>query len=127
MTISAAVFLASCAIGLLAAKFTLDEMTIQWGSFLIVVVIFGVLQAILSPFVAKMVHRNATALLGGVGLLSTFIALLITSLLSSGLTIRGVTTWVLACVIVWLVTMIATMFLPLLVVKKHLRQRTAER
>lgn len=41
--IGTAVFLASCAIGLLVAKFTLEGMTIQLGSFLIVVVIFGAL------------------------------------------------------------------------------------
>ena len=127
MIVSAAVFLASCAIGLLVAKFTLDGMTIKFGSFLIVVVIFAILQAILAPFIAKMVHRNASALVGGVGLFSTFIALLIASLVSSGLTIRGAGTWVLACVIVWLVTMLATLFLPLIFVKKHLRQRAAER
>lgn len=126
MIISAAVFLLSCAIGLLVAKFTLSGMTIEVGSFLIVVVIFAILQAILTPFTAKMIHRHASALLGGVGLFSTFIALLITSLLSSGLRISGVSTWVLACVIVWIVTMLATLLLPLLLVKKHLRQRGAE-
>lgn len=116
------VFLLSCAIGLLAAVLILDRMTIDFGSFVIVVLIFGALQSLLSPWVMKMAHRHASTLLGGVGLISTFLALLVTNLLASGLSIRGVDTWVFACLIVWLVTMLATLFLPFLIVKKHLRE-----
>lgn len=124
--ISTGIFLLSCAIGLLVAMSVLDRMTIDLGSFVIVVVIFGALQAILSPFIAKMAHRYASALLGGVGLISTFVALLVASLVSSGLTIRGADTWLLACLIVWLVTMLGTLLLPLLLVKKRLRRRSSE-
>ena len=109
--------MAASAIGLLVAKLTLDGMAIDLTSFISVVVIFTVLQSVLAPFIAKMSARNAPALLGGVGLLSTFVALLVTALISDGLTIDGLSTWVLASLIVWLVTMLATLLLPIVLVK----------
>jgi hypothetical protein len=49
----------------------------------------GGAQSIVAPFVAKMTRRHAPALLGGIGLASTLVALLLAALLSRGLTIRG--------------------------------------
>ncbi len=115
LLVRAAVWLSSAAIGLLVAKLVLDDMTIDAGSFLSVVVIFSVMQAILAPFTAKVTAQNASALLGGVGLLSTFTALLITSAVSAGMSISGVDTWVFASLIVWIVTMLGSFLLPLLV------------
>jgi hypothetical protein len=48
------------------------------------------------------------------------VALLITSLLSSHLTITGVTTWVFATLIVWLFGVLAMLLLPLVIFKKTL-------
>jgi uncharacterized membrane protein YvlD (DUF360 family) len=115
--ISAALFLGAAAIGLLIAQATVPGMTIDWGSFVLVVVIFAVLQAVLAPFIAKSAMRNAPALLGGAGLLTTFVALLVTSLVSDGLTIDGVDSWLLATLVVWLATMLAAFLLPVVLVK----------
>jgi uncharacterized membrane protein YvlD (DUF360 family) len=108
------VFFASAAIGLLVAKYTLDGMTITAGSFLMVVVIFAVLQSVLAPFFARTTNRNAPALLGGVGLITTFVSLLITAAVTDGLEIDGASTWLFASLIVWIVTMLATLLLPTL-------------
>ncbi|RIJ71287.1 hypothetical protein D1871_14805 [Nakamurella silvestris] len=121
--VSTLIFLASSALGLLVAKWVLDDMHINLGSFVIVVLIFTAVQALMTPFLFKVVRQNAPALLGAVGLLSTYIALLVSSLLSSGLTINGFSTWVFACLIVWIVTMLATLLLPLFVAKKYIRGR----
>jgi len=123
--VSTLLFLASSAVGLLVAKLVLDDMSITIGSFIIVVVIFTAVQALMTPFLFKVVRRNAPALLGGVGLLSTYVALLVASILSDGLTIRGFSTWVFACLIVWIVTMLASLLLPLVVAKKYLRGRNS--
>lgn len=88
-----------------------------------VVLIFAVLQVVLTPFLIKVTHRNAPALLSGVGLLSTFLALLITTVLSSGMSISGLDTWLFATLVVWIVTMLATFLLPMLLVKKAVRRR----
>ena len=115
--VRAAIFLASSAIGLLVAKLVLDDMTIDAASFVVVVVIFAVLQSVLAPFIAKVTARNAPALLGATGLISTFLALLVADIVSDGMSISGASTWLLATLIVWLVTMLATLLLPIILVK----------
>ena len=86
----------------------------------VAVAVFALAQAVLAPFIAKMASRYASAFLGGIGLVSTFVALLLASVLTHGLSIRGVGSWIAATVVVWLVTAIATLVLPLLVVKKKI-------
>lgn len=113
-----AIFLGSSAIGLLVAGWLVPGVTLSAWGFVAAVVIFTVAQAILSPFFLKMASRYASAFLGGIGLVSTFAALLLASLLSNGLSIRGVGSWVGATVVVWLVTAAATVVLPLLVLRQ---------
>ncbi|MCE0487804.1 phage holin family protein [Ornithinimicrobium sediminis] len=115
LLLSAALFLASAAIGLGAALLLVDEMSVDLTSFIFVVVIFAVLQSVLAPFMARVAARNAPALLGGVGLITTVVSLLITTQVSDGLTIDGgIGPWLLASLVVWLVTMLATLLLPFL-------------
>ena len=113
-----AVFLGSSAIGLLVASLIVPGVTLRPLGFITAVVIFTVAQAILSPFFLKMASRYASAFLGGIGLASTLAALVLASLFSSGISIRGIGSWIAATVIVWLVTAIATLVLPVLVLKK---------
>jgi len=115
--VRAAIFLASSAIGLVVAVAVLDGMTIDATSFITVVVIFAVLQSVLAPFFAKTTSRNAPALLGATGLISTFVALLVAELISDGFTITGADTWLFATLIVWITTMLATLLLPIILVK----------
>jgi hypothetical protein len=86
--------------------------------FVTAVVIFTAAQAILSPFFLKMASRYASAFLGGIGLVSTLAALILASALTHGLSIRGIGSWVAATVVVWLVTALATLLLPMLLLKK---------
>ncbi|MFW0787448.1 phage holin family protein [Gordonia sp. CPCC 206044] len=121
--VRALVYLISAAVGLLVATWILDDMTVHWGGFLFAVVIFAAAQLILGPFITKFVAKNAEAFLGGVGLVSTFVALLLATLLGSdGIEIDGVTTWIAATVVVWVVTALATLLVPYLLVKAGIRQ-----
>lgn len=113
-----AVFLGSSAIGLLVASLVVPGVTLRPLGFLTAVVIFTVAQAILSPFFLKMASRYASTFLGGIGLVSTLAALILASLFSRGISIRGIGSWIAATVLVWLVTAIATLVLPVLVLKK---------
>ncbi|WP_349270549.1 membrane protein [Mycolicibacterium parafortuitum] len=113
-----AVFLGSSAIGLLVAGWLVPGVSLSVWGFVTAVVIFTVAQAILSPFFLKMASRYASAFLAGIGLVSTFAALLLASLFSNGLSIRGVGSWIAATVVVWLVTALATVVLPALVLKE---------
>jgi len=80
------VFLGSAAIGLLIAAVVLDNFSITATSFIVDVGIFAVLQLVLSRLIPSQV------VLGAVGLASTFVALLLTNLVSSGFAIKGVGT-----------------------------------
>jgi hypothetical protein len=115
--ISAAVWLGASAVGLIIAVIALPDMSIDVTSFIEIVVIFAILQALLTPFMMKMAAGQARALLGGAGLFATLIALIITKLISSGLHITGLGTWVLAAVIIWIAGMIASWLLPFLLVR----------
>ena len=100
------------AVGLIVAAIVLDDMTINGAAFIIAVLIFTAVQAIASPFLMKMAMKNASALMGAVALLSTLIGLIVTHLVSDGLSISGLSTWVFASLIVWLAGLIAAAFHP---------------
>ncbi len=119
------VFIVSATLGLFITSLLVDGFTINASGFVVSVLVFAVLQSVLSPFLAKVAHRHARALLGGVGLLSTFVALLIAHFFTSGLQIVGVTAWIASTVVVWLVTALATWLLPFLFVKKKVEQNRA--
>ena len=106
------------ALGLWVASLILDDMSVSGTAFVIAVVIFTVLTAVIQPLVTKMAMQNAPALQGSSALVTTFIALLITELISDGLQISGLSTWIFATVIVWFFTMIAAWLLPLFILKE---------
>lgn len=69
------------------------------------------------------------ALLGATGLVSTFVALLVAELISDGFTITGADTWLFATLIVWITTMLATLLLPIILVKmgiENARERRSD-
>ena len=117
LLIRAAINLVSAAIGLLVANAVLDDLEVTASGFILTVVIFALAQAILSPFILVVVKRNAEAFLGGVGIVSTLVALWIASLFGDALTISGLATWLIAAVIVWLAAALASFLLPFLLVK----------
>jgi uncharacterized membrane protein YvlD (DUF360 family) len=58
-----------------------------------------------------------------VALIATLVALIVTDLISDGLNISGVGTWIAATVIVWLASLLAGFILPFLGLKKYLEER----
>ena len=116
--ISAALHLAANAIGLLVAALVLDDMSIDGVAFVVAVVIFTVVEVIAQPLIQKIAIKNAHALVGSVALITTFVGLVVTDLISDGLSISGAWTWVLATLIVWLAGMLAGLILPAIFVKK---------
>lgn len=108
------------AVGLLAASMLLDGFEINGVAFVTAVLIFTLATVILGPFVAKMALRNIPVLMGGVALVTTLVGLVITDVFSDGLSISGASTWILATLIVWLCSLLATVILPLFMFKKIL-------
>jgi hypothetical protein len=121
LLLRAVVFLGSSAIGLLVAAWLVPGVSVSVSGFIAAVVVFSIAQAIFSPFILKMASRYASAFLGGIGLVSTLVALILASVLTHGLTIRGVGSWVAATVLVWVVTAVATLLLPVLIVRRKVR------
>ncbi|MBA4607182.1 phage holin family protein [Aeromicrobium sp. Marseille-Q0843] len=117
LLIRAAINLVSAAVGVLVANAVLDDLEVTASGFIITVVIFALAQAILSPFILVVVKRNAEAFLGGVGIVSTLVALWIASLFGDALTISGLSTWLIAAVIVWLAAALASFLLPFILLK----------
>ena len=120
-------YLVSAGIGLIVADLLLPGFQIQWDKwwgFVICILIFAILQSVLSPWVSKLADRYAPVLMGGIGIFSTLISLVVVVLLPiGGLRIVDVTGWLLGAVIVWLVTAIGSVVLPLIFLKKKVRDR----
>lgn len=127
--IRSAIFVVSAGIGIIAADLILPGFRIDWSDwwgFILAVVIFAVLQSVLAPWIARVAQRNAPALLGGIGIVSSFVALTVVVLIpQAGIGISDLASWVLAPVILWVVTALATVLLPPLFIKKKVQQRRA--
>ena len=94
------------AIGLILAALLLgDQFQIDgFVPFLISLVMFAILSGLFTWLVLKFLIRNAGSIVALTGLISTFLALFITSLLTSGLDING-WGWVWGTLIVWVLGM----------------------
>ena len=97
------VSLISSAVAFIVADVLLDDFVVSYPLGLIIpVALFTVATVLLGPVVSAMVEKYATWASIAVGLIITFLALLITDLVSDKLTIEGVGTWVIGTAIVWL-------------------------
>jgi hypothetical protein len=127
--IRAAIWLVSAFLGLVVADLLLQGFFLHWDNWwgvLLAVVIFAILQSVLAPWILKMAHRFAPAFLGGIGLLSTFLALLIAVLIpAAGIGIDGPVAWIVGTLIVWLITALATWLLPGVFLKNRVQGRRA--
>jgi len=128
--IRALIFVVSAALGLIVADLVLPAFHIHWSDwwgFVLAVVIFAVIQSVLAPWVFKLTRRHAAPLLGGIGIISTFIAILIVVLIpGAGIGISSPLAWVLAPVIVWVITALATWLLPMIFLKRKVAERRAD-
>jgi hypothetical protein len=113
------------AVGLIVASLVFDDFEINVTGFVVSLILFTVAVALLTPFLANAMQRgrSSSAAVGGVSLISTFVALVATDLLTDGLEISGVGTWIGATVVVWLASLLAVFILPFLGLKRFLEER----
>ncbi len=123
--LSVAVNLVAAAVAFLVCGALVEGFDISVSGFIIAVVIFTALQTILAPFVFNVARKYASAILGGVGLISTLLALWITTLISGALTISGFSAWIAAMVVVWLVSALVTWLLGWVVLSRWWDTRQA--
>ena len=119
--------IAGNAIGLLVAAALLDDVNLDGAAFILAVVIFTIAELILEPLIEKMVTQHAERLRMFTSLVTTFLALLVTDLISDGLDIEGATTWLLATLIVWAGTLLAGVILVRLFLKDRRDDRRDNR
>jgi len=124
--IRAVIFLGSAALGLWITSLILgDDFVVHANGFLVAVLVFAVLQSILSPWLFKTTTQSAGALTGAVGLISTFIALVVANL-TDGLEISGTSGWIFGTLLVWVITMLGALLLPVLLVKDRVEKNRAK-
>ena len=95
------VALVTSAVALLVAAVVLSDFEISTLTFPVLVIEFAVILLIARAAIETMVDKNAHILSSFVGLIGAFAALVVTDLVSDGLSIKGVQTWILATLIVW--------------------------
>ncbi len=120
LLVRTAVLLLANAVGLIVASLVLSGFDIDVTSFIVAVVIFTVVLALMQPFLASSLRRRGSSALGGVALIATLVSLIITDLISDGFSIDGIGTWIAAAVIVWAAALLAAFILPYLGLKKYL-------
>lgn len=125
LLVRTAIALAANAVGLIVAALALDGVDLNVTGFVIAVVVFTVVFAVAQPFLAVQLRRAGSAALGGVALVATLVSLIVTTLVTDGLEISGVGTWIAATVIVWIAAVLAAFVLPFLGLKKYLDGRRA--
>lgn len=124
-------YVVSAGLGLIVADALLEGFQIQWDKwwgFVICILIFAILQSVLAPWVSKLADRYAPVLMGGIGIFSTLISLIIVVLLPiGGLRIVDLTGWLLGSVIVWLITALGSVLLPLIFLKRKVEAKDSRR
>lgn len=113
------------AVGILVAALVLDDMEVSPSAFVIAVLIFTVAYMLAQPFLTQIAVSKASALRGGVALVATLLALVVTTLITDGLVIDGFVAWVSATVIVWAVSLVGVLVLPYFLLKKKVEQGRA--
>ncbi len=116
--LSAAAYLVGNGIGLLAAIVLLPGFSTGIVSFVVAVLIFSVVQALVGPLVRGASRKWAPQLMGGIALVVIFLGLGITGVLVSGMTIGGISNWLAATLLVWLGSLAADILLPHYVFKE---------
>jgi len=116
----AVIAVVSNAIGLIVAATVLDDMTLGVNGLIIAVLIFTGISVLIEPLLRQVAVKSAPALLGSSAIVTVLASLVITTIVSDSLTIRGTLTWVLATVIVWIVALAGRLLLPLVIFKKAL-------
>lgn len=121
--INAGISLVGALLAFWIASMIIDGFTVTWNGILIAAVVFTVAQALLGPVVFNLARKYASAILGGIGLVSTLLALVVATLFDGGITIEGATAWIASTVLIWLVTALITWILGYFLITKWLTER----
>lgn len=108
----AAVALAANAVALILAAALLDKVRVSVVFFPFLVILFTVISLAVAPIVTAVVRDRAPGIVSLAGLLATWVALLITDLVTNRLQIEGFLTWIIATAIVWAAALVVQYLAP---------------
>ncbi len=118
LVLSVVVQLIANAIALVIAAAVLADMSLSANGFLVAVGIYTLISIVVAPMLREAARRRSPALLGSTALIVSLLALIGTSLVSDGLQIHGLGTWILAAVVVWFGGLVASFLLPFVIFKR---------
>ncbi|MDQ7991111.1 MAG: hypothetical protein AAGC63_00175 [Propionicimonas sp.] len=119
--IRVAVFLGEAAIAFIVAALVVPGFTVTLPGLSTAVIAFAVCQSVFTWAASALSRKYAPALVILVGLVSTLLSLLVASQFEGGITLTGTTTWLLATLVVWAVTSLASWLLRRFVLKDRQR------
>lgn len=121
--ISAAIYVLANGVGLLVASLVLGEsFGFGFMGFIVATLLLSAVQVVTEPLIARMAEKNVPALKGGIALVTTFVGLGITNALVGGMHIDGLSTWLIATLLVWIGALAASIVLPMVLVKKAVKE-----
>ena len=121
--LSVAISLVSAALALLVAAWLIDGVTVQTTGFVVAVVVFSVAQGLLGPFVFNVARKYASAVLGGIGLVSTVLGAVRGDAVPRRPADQGLTAWIVTPLVVWLITALGTWILGALIIQRWWERR----
>jgi MFS family permease len=99
------------AVALVVAAALLDGFGIGKVTFPVLIVVFTIISMVVTLLVDSIVRRHAQAMIAGIGLISSFLALLVTDMITDKLTIEGAWAWIVGTLLVWLASLVVRPFL----------------
>jgi hypothetical protein len=97
--------LAGIALGLIVSATLLDRFSLDGGALVIATLLFWIVHIVIQFLALRVLIRQpSVALAGLLALGSTIVALIIVNIIVSGMRVHGVSTYVLATLIIWLAT-----------------------
>ena len=97
--------LAGIAVGIVVSATVLDRFSIDAGALVVATLLFWIIHIAVQFLALRVLIRQpSVALAGLLALASTVVALIIVNIIVSGMSIHGVSTYVLATLIIWLAT-----------------------
>ena len=127
MLIRGGIFFGTAVVGLLLAALV-PGVQLRLGGFLVAVLVFTVAQSLITPVAMRLGRKTEQALIGGLGLISTGLALIVASLFEGGISfVGGFLPWLGATLVVWLVTALGGWLLPIWLLKDKVSQARSRR
>ncbi len=125
MLTSAAIYILANAVALFVTSLALGaSFSFTIKGFIVATLLLSVVETLAGPLVVKMSERNFPALRGGVALVTTFVGLWITAVAVGGMQVHGLSTWLLATILVWALALIASFVLKKALAGKAVKQHT---